>query len=675
MIVVVSSATVADAGKPGPPEQVSQTVNTSARAVWRIDRPRITQPETRYPQITFKPGDRVTISAGGCARRGGYPPPNGPAVPYLHGDNIYMGTIYIPGIVPGAVKGKIEQYVGAHDIPWTMTSSDWALRLGYEDNAFGDNNYNDIDDIDAGPCKGLGYAYVQIEIDHGAAAKDATGTPLASKPMDLIWSAVDDNGLPLDPEWKFEKDNGGSHPDPSAICDLRTPGSPQCTSQNITDDSTPNVAVNAGCNMPTATTSNAGASYDQNAGHKNWWAATFTGSVSLTSGYANYLGASLLVGWDADLDFAMWPNSGTSLTYANVKSKSGAFSVEFDGDEVMFDRSKSSNWWSQLYQVEDNDHAKAMFNPGGTFNGGTYTPPATKPLKDSVVLGLVGLDCRHDCYTELHPVYALAAHTEASQTADRWAVFARNWGNEGSCGAQDHQLELTTITLRIPHPGATKVELLPASLVAANTPNGTGWNLSPTIVNAGTPNAFAQLSFALPQPEARAVIEGELVLKWTTGVSTAGHTELHADALVRRLTQPFEGDEEAGRPTRGDPKLAATIKALPAAKQQAFRANLPAIPRTATVLKPAASIVPKRPAFKHPSETHKLASNQVRIDELNQRGRELCTTLGNKVAGHPEACHPVTIKVPPVHVPPKDPEPIPKKPPPHLPPGKQPPSP
>lgn len=54
---------------------------------------------------------------------------------------------------------------------------------------------------------------------------------------------------------------------------------------------------------------------------------------------------------------------------------------------------------------------------------------------NSVVIGMLGIDCRHYCHTELHPTYAMAIHTYNSTTDDQWKVFARNWGNEGRAGA------------------------------------------------------------------------------------------------------------------------------------------------------------------------------------------------------------------------------------------------
>ena len=45
--------------------------DTPTSSVWRIETPTVQQKQTGYPQITFLPGDKVSIDAGGCVRTGG----------------------------------------------------------------------------------------------------------------------------------------------------------------------------------------------------------------------------------------------------------------------------------------------------------------------------------------------------------------------------------------------------------------------------------------------------------------------------------------------------------------------------------------------------------------------------------------------------------------------------
>jgi hypothetical protein len=41
--------------------------------------------------------------------------------------------------------------------------------------------------------------------------------------------------------------------------------------------------------------------------------------------------------------------------------------------------------------------------------------------REAVVIGKLGLDCYHDCWPELHPVWALAIHTVDNPADDVWA--------------------------------------------------------------------------------------------------------------------------------------------------------------------------------------------------------------------------------------------------------------
>jgi hypothetical protein len=91
--------------------------------------------------------------------------------------------------------------------------------------------------------------------------------------------------------------------------------------------------------------------------------------------------------------------------------------------------------------------------PGQIVNG-TY----------AVATGLFGLDAEHEGYSELHPIYALSVLVACAETPDtngyfndEWAVFVRNWGNEGFCADWQayHMLDLANAVyiFRIPLPG------------------------------------------------------------------------------------------------------------------------------------------------------------------------------------------------------------------------------
>src|SRR4051794_23874598 len=77
-----------------------RSVNATTRVV-RIDEPIVNQRLTEYRDITFQPGDVVTVNAGGCVQTGGhgktwkrYVNPSGD-----NADRLYHGLIWIPGVM------------------------------------------------------------------------------------------------------------------------------------------------------------------------------------------------------------------------------------------------------------------------------------------------------------------------------------------------------------------------------------------------------------------------------------------------------------------------------------------------------------------------------------------------------------------------------------------------
>jgi hypothetical protein len=83
--------------------------------------------------------------------------------------------------------------------------------------------------------------------------------------------------------------------------------------------------------------------------------------------------------------------------------------------------------------------------------------------KEAIVMGLYGVDCAHDCGAELHPVYALAIHVNNNLLDDTWAIFVRNWGDEGYCGSHEEEIDTGgqpfTFTFRFKRPGAIQVSM------------------------------------------------------------------------------------------------------------------------------------------------------------------------------------------------------------------------
>jgi hypothetical protein len=200
-VLGMGAAVTALAADDSTKEEVTSVKMNSTTVKWMIFRPVITQPEKNYTKIKFETGDVITVEAGGCDQTGGlgktwkrYVDPQGP-----NADRLYHGLIRIPGVTdkmktnstgpkglvrlldmgmknlsPGQFRGQFV--VG--DLS-KVAEKDRYLRLGFEDDNYGDNGYWGRDDGTGDQCQNLGTSYVVITISHrvihplkSSAAKD-----------------------------------------------------------------------------------------------------------------------------------------------------------------------------------------------------------------------------------------------------------------------------------------------------------------------------------------------------------------------------------------------------------------------------------------------------------------------------------------------------------------------
>jgi hypothetical protein len=99
-----------------------------------------------YEQISFRPGDTLLVSAGGCVQTGGhgltwkrYVDPQGP-----NSDRLYHGLIGLPGLPVMRFQDFFNQYQGryvAPEVPGSSGSALFSLYLSYEDDGPADNGY------------------------------------------------------------------------------------------------------------------------------------------------------------------------------------------------------------------------------------------------------------------------------------------------------------------------------------------------------------------------------------------------------------------------------------------------------------------------------------------------------------------------------------------------------
>jgi hypothetical protein len=325
-------------------------------------------------------------------------------------------------------------------------------------------------------CAGSSDGWLMVGAQHATADEPL---PLP-RPMDLVSNGlVDQSGIALNPKWGLQQTEPGTIPDPVELC-FDVPGwfdNPICTVQRPSID-TPVGAKGLICGIGATTPIN---------GHVNWFASTYEGPIFWEEKFWS----------DQDYNVLLVPPDQNGLTTAAGDAIQG----EFDGRETV--NHFVTPWWKDLRRAA---------NLGLKAKG-----RALMDGRPAVITGLLGVDCEHGCSTELHPVWLLGVQAAADATRETWALFARNWGNEGFCSSAQHHLELAgnRLTVTVPwREGATGVRLGRRTKFFANLAEIRGW---------WTPVAgrHVVVTFQLPPPDAHGRIHGELVLVWSGGSAAA----------------------------------------------------------------------------------------------------------------------------------------------------------
>jgi hypothetical protein len=302
----------------------------------------------------------------------------------------------------------------------------------------------------------------------------------STQELNLTWTVRDSNGLPHNPRWAFQQVGaGGQMPlaDPERQCggfpttndESRRMGNPQCTDQDT------GVDLPTGWHKPVC-----GAEFLTDGrwgklrGHVNWRPVTVSGYLTWSDVSPRYPFG------DGDYTLSLEPaeDDGTTrlpgLTrYNKVQGYNlYAYHIEYSGTETV--EHFSHLWWTAHRDRVESGEVPTDNNPlPGQIVNGTYASAT----------GLFGLDAEHKGYSELHPIYALSVLVSCAETPDadgyfndEWAVFLRNWGNEGFCADWQayHMLDLTDAVyiFRIPLPGVdpNNVKLGDRTQFLANLP-------------------------------------------------------------------------------------------------------------------------------------------------------------------------------------------------------------
>jgi hypothetical protein len=327
-----------------------------------------------------------------------------------------------------------------------------------------------------------------------------------SLPLDLVWKTTDPNGIPLNPDWRARsvpamvEGSDVKDVDVAKACPQCVP-SAQCLAicNTLGFISQPCLACHPteSCWRQCTTfpvTSDGG--FFCGASHINWRSATYEGRLEFDDYSARGFISSIFD--DDDYTFNLTPHDGEGLAGRSKLHPEMSFLETVDRFPTSF--------WTNFRRLVDRVPGDDLSAPRALFN------------RPAIVIGLQGLDTQHGTHEELHPIWAMALRRTIGGDAppnrdhDCWAVFARNWGNEGFCSNHQWYLERNHITFRFPLPGATAVTEISREF---------GTNSSATSVSeVSLVKDGAEVTFFLGRPEDRTQINGEICLRWAVPPGT-----------------------------------------------------------------------------------------------------------------------------------------------------------
>lgn len=459
------------------------------RVVCTIQNPVVTKRLTQYASVRFQPGDTIRISARGCVntfqlrkalnaattrppniaqtwRR--YVTPLGP-----ESQRLYFGTLFIPGVTASSepIRSVTASNGAAREdivIPRQRLSSDATsgnagdvpLMLGYVDRpgVYFLHSYREFNAGWLDQCSAPRDTEVVVTVDvrrpadlTQEASTDRSSAlrlefdSLATKPFDLVTDAVDENGLPLDPTFAHQSQLARLTANRILLQTVDTrPTVEVCGRFPYQRYDTPLHSYPVGIDfdaLSDCTTQQGRITVDESSGLSSVWCGSTNASREF-HGHINWFPVTYRgrLFFDAfspgDGDYAL--NLATDERGQTSSNGRKRIHIEFNGSETV--KRFTTSWWMRFSEASNAaDSAMIIGEPRSDTTG-----------TEAIVTGLLGLDAVHETFSELHPVYAMAVHTQRNVPDDDvWQIFVRNWGNEGECSQDMHYLDLPENTYRL----------------------------------------------------------------------------------------------------------------------------------------------------------------------------------------------------------------------------------
>jgi hypothetical protein len=563
------------------PATYAETINHNVAPggkteTWSISEPVVTQPTSEYPQIKFLPGDSVEVQAEGCVQTGGhgatwkrYVNPSGP-----NSDRLYYGTVWIPSVVgtSAAAQAKFKDVNGhTFGIPANANPAQTYLRLGYLDDGYSDNGYYSPDNGTDDQCKNQPHARVVITIVHGAGTVIVNPPGPTPLPFDLLSDTYDDNLIPLNPMWGYQKIHEGLPPSAEKLCARQVPAGSSGDVIQYFPDQEP-------CTQQPTSRDDSWSCGP----HGNWGPATVVGSIVWESHSTGTFSG------DDDYSWYLTPPNGNGLTATRT-----TLEPEFNASETI--DNFNSQWWNDFHLAVD--------------QGGTG-PNTLIDGKLAIVSGLFSLDFEHSIHAEVHPVFAMALRVKEDPTDETWAIFVRRFGNEGFCSSHIHYLDYL--------PENQFIFRLPLEWGVGATLGSEDLNFNPDASAPAVtfvPNQGVVLTFNMPEnPAARQLVSGEIHLHWNNPNTAA----VRRPPVRTRAQEPAEKEEGVEASYQElEQKLTPQQKAQLVASLPPPRVS-PRLPVKTTMrhTTPVVGTLPVRPVgTRHPSVSSVIDNDKVQHDK------------------------------------------------------------
>ncbi|MCJ1247618.1 hypothetical protein MMC30_004833 [Trapelia coarctata] len=423
-----------------------------------------------------------------------------------------------------------------------------------------------------------GNSYPKAEIRFRIEIQDLASFP--SLPWDVvpadpaISESFDPNHLLLNPRWGWQTQATTSAASFGSCSSVAA-----CTQQFPKNDY-------PGWSVPFVCHSNIfGANGD---GHTNWEVVTYRGPI-------NWGGHQSAFYQDDDYNIELDTPTTNGFASGGTSDNTKSLELEFKASESI-DHFGQTPYWKNFRDAVDDDDS----NPNHV-NG-----------QEAIVIGLLGLDRVHGAKSELHPAYAMAIHVKTDPSDDQWAIFARNFGNEGMCSGDMHYADFRTLTFQLPRLAGVAANVKPR--VVSSNFFGNAASTTNVFVDA---NQDTFISFGMnPTPnngDEGDRISGELHLSWVPqGTPRRSQVSINETSEIHAL---------APRADEGDPEdvLGELYDSLTPAQKEIYLAIAPLQPpRTDDSIPRPVNILSGKPA---PAATKPpLFAAKNPLQEQRQRG-------------------------------------------------------